>query len=95
MVNSVKILGLLILLTNICIHANVTEDSKALTNEFEFKNRNLEKIASKLMVNNLKKPEQSLALKMIRKLKKDNKKPKQKCVIKMAVCILSVPVKPN
>ena len=86
MVNSVKILGLLILLTNICIQANVIGDTNELTDEFEFANRNQQKFVDFAKI--LESP-------MIRKLRKDDKKTKQKCVIKMAVCILSVPVKPK
>ena len=93
MVNSVKILVLLILLINICIQANVTEDSKALTNEFEFKNRNLDKTSNAFVALDFFK--ESQPTKMAGKLRKDVKKPNRKCIMfKMSVFILRVPVKP-
>jgi hypothetical protein len=89
MINSVKLFGLLILLTNIYIQANIIGDSQSLTNEDHEKLTN-EEMAADDFINSVV---ESQILRMIRRLRKDDKKNRQKCVIKMAVCILSIPKK--
>ena len=93
MINLIKILGTLILFINICIQGNVTVNTTALTNEFEFIKFNQEKISNEFLLDFFK---ESQLAKMIRNFRKDVKKPKQKCIMfKMSVCILRVPVKPK
>jgi hypothetical protein len=92
MINSIKLLCLLILLTNIYIQANIIDESQALTNGFEYRNADQEKITNeKIAVNSIA---ESQLLRMIRKLRKDEKIINHKCAIKMVVCILRVPTRP-
>jgi hypothetical protein len=94
MTNLIQLSGLLILLTNICIHANIIGDAHSLTNEFELKTIDQEKIKNEQLVDEFSNLiTKTGLLRMIRKLRKDDKKIKQKCVIKMTVCILSIPNK--
>ena len=68
MISSIKLLGLLILLTNIYIQANIIDESQALTNKFELRNADQEKITNEKIADNS--IAESQLLRMIRKLKK-------------------------
>jgi hypothetical protein len=92
MISSIKLLGMLILLTNIYIQANIIDESQELTNRFELRNADQEKITNEKIADNS--IEESQLLRMIRKLRKNENRINQKCAIKMVVCILRVPTRP-